>query len=449
MAAFGAPSMLMLIYRSSAYMLPALYAERFKFDMAELAGILLVMRTAEVLLQMPAGVLSDATRHARWGRKPLVMAGLMLGGIATCFVYTPPDTAGLVYFAGWLCLATIAGSLTEVAYGAWSTEITDDYRERARCASYQTWASLAGKELYSVVPLLGGLVGVLSSERMNFESLQLTAWILAALLPIICVWSWAVAPAGRTATRTERVSLRQMLGLVMDNKPLQRALLAMALWEMGVGFFFGLDFLRIDSYLKAGEAIPLQGLFGVWAAMAGLIGLQWVLKRQEKHHVWALSMGAVAATLLMQLMLAPGMAGLVSILVVFSMVLMATLAGAIVVPTSLAGDLSDYEGLRAGNRAAGPLVAVTQLTVKLTGGVAAASSLWLVSLFGFQPGQPSYDAQAAFGIQFVALALPALLMGVAAVIAWRYPITARRHKAIIRALERKGKPTASHESVAP
>jgi len=433
MAAFGAPSMLLFIYRAAAYMLPALYAERFKFDLAELAGILLVMRTAEVLLQVPAGVLSDATRHARWGRKPLVMAGLVLGGIATCFVYTPSDTAGLVYFTGWLCLATIAGSLTEVAYGAWSTEITDDYHERGRCASYQTWASLAGKELYSVVPLLG----VLSSERITFESLQLTAWILAALVPVICLWSWSWAPAGRTATRIERVSLRQMLGLVIDNKPLQRVVLAMALWELGIGFMAGLDFLRIDSYLKAGEAIPLQGLFGVWAAMGGLIGLQWVLRRQEKHRIWALSMAAAAAMLLTQLVLVPGMAGLVPILVVLSMVFTATVAGAMVVPMSLAGDLSDYEGLRTGNRAAGPLVAVTQMTLKLTGGVAAASGLWLVSLFGFEPGQPSYAALQAFGIQFVNLALPALAMGVAAAIAWKYPITARRHKAIVRALDRK------------
>jgi Na+/melibiose symporter-like transporter len=35
------------------------------------------------------------------------------------------------------------------------------------------------------------------------------------------------------------------------------------------------------------------------------------------------------------------------------------------------------------------------------------------------------------------LALPAALIFVAAAIAWRYPITERRHKAILRALERR------------
>ena len=197
-------------------------------------------------------------------------------------------------------------------------------------------------------------------------------------------------------------------------------------------------FMRFDSYLKACEALPLQSLFGVWAAMAGLAALQWVLKRHEKHHVWAVSMTCLACVLLAQLVLAPGMAHLVPILVGMWMLVAATVAGSLVVPMSLVGDLADYEALRSGQRAAGPMVAITQMTLKLFGGGAAAGALWVVSLFGFKPGQDSYDATAAFGIQFVCLALPALFVISAAIVAWHYPITARRHRAIVRRLERRG-----------
>ena len=433
MASFAAPSALLFLFRAAAYVIPALYAQRFKLDLADIAGILFAMRTVEVLLQIPVGQLSDAMRHARYGRKPLVVAGIVLGSVATWFVYVPPEGAGLVYFGLWLSLATLAGSLTEVAYGAWATEITSDYRERARCASYQTWASIAGKEMYALVPLLW----FLSSNRITFESLQVTAWILVAVTPLVLLCAWRWAPTGDTLVPIDRVSLRQMLDLVLRNGPLQRVMVVLVLWELGTGFLFGLDFMRIDSYLKAGEAVPLQSLFGVWAAMAGLAALQWVLKRHEKHHVWAVSMSCLACVLLAQLALAPGMAHLVPIIVGAWMLVAATVAGSLVVPMSLVGDLADYEALRSGHRAAGPLVAITQMTLKLFGGGAAAAALWVVSLFGFKPGQDSYDATAAFGIQFVCLALPAMFIIAAAIVAWRYPITSRRHQAIVRALDRR------------
>ena len=434
MAAFAAPSALLFLYRAAAYVIPALYAQRFGLDLADIAAVLFAMRTAEVLLQIPAGMLSDATRHARFGRKPMVMLGVTLGSVATWFVYVPPEGAGLAYFGIWLALATLAGSLTEVAYGAWATEITTDYRERARCASYQTWASIAGKEMYAIVPLLW----FLSSNRITFESLQMTAWLLAAATPLVMAAAWRWAPTGDSLVPIDRVGLREMLDVVLRNRPLQRVLVVLMLWELGTGLFFGLDFMRIDSYLKAGEAVPLQSLFGVWAAMAGLASLQWVLKRHEKHHVWAVSMSCLACVMLAQLALAPGMPHVVPILVGMWMLVAATVAGSLVVPMSLVGDLADYEAMRSGHRAAGPMVAITQITLKLFGGGAAAGALWVVSLFGFKPGQPSYGPMESFGIQLVTLGLPAVLLLGAAAVAWRYPITARRHRAIVRALARRG-----------
>ena len=77
MASFAAPSALLFLFRAAAYVIPALYAQRFKLDLADIAGILFAMRTVEVLLQIPVGQLSDAMRHARYGRKPLVVAGIV------------------------------------------------------------------------------------------------------------------------------------------------------------------------------------------------------------------------------------------------------------------------------------------------------------------------------------------------------------------------------------
>lgn len=433
LSAFAAPSALLFLFRAASYVIPALYAARFGFALADIAAILFAMRTAEALVQIPAGYLSDATRHTRWGRKPMIFGCIVVAAAATFQLYVPPPDAGKVYFSVWLSLATLAGSVAEVAYGAWSTEITSDYHERGRAASYQSWASIAGKELFSVVPLLW----FLSSNRITFESLHVLAWTLVALVPLIVVASWALTPAGAAPAATEPLRLRQMWSIVVGNRPLQIVLAASLSWEVAIGFAFSLDFMRIDSYLKAGEAVPYQGLFGVWAGMAGLAMLSLLLKRYEKHHLWTFAMLSLGVILAAQVALYPGMPGMLVVLVGVSLLIYGLVAGAVVVPLALMGDLADYEAWRSGNRAAGPLVAIMQLGYKLAGGAASASALYAVSLFGFQPGQPSYDSTASFGIEAINLALPAALVFMAAAIAWRYPITQRRHKAILRALERR------------
>jgi GPH family glycoside/pentoside/hexuronide:cation symporter len=165
--------------------------------------------------------------------------------------------------------------------------------------------------------------------------------------------------------------------------------------------------------------------------------LSLLLKRYEKHHLWTFAMLSLGVILAAQIALYPGMPGMLVVLVGVSLLIYGLVAGAVMVPLALMGDLADYEAWRSGNRAAGPLVAIMQLGYKLAGGAASASALYAVSLFGFQPGQPTYDSTASFGIEAINLALPAALVFMAAAIAWRYPITQRRHKAILRALERR------------
>ena len=441
MAAFAGPSVLLFLYRAASYMLPALYAARFKFDLADLATILFTLRMIELALQLPAGMVSDAIRHPRWGRKPAVFICIVLGGLATFMLYRPPADATLVYFGVWIALATLAGSLAEVAYGAWATEITSEYRERGRCATFQAWASIVGKELFSIVPLLW----FVSSKRMSFESLGVLGWILVGLVPLIVAWSWFGAPAGQAAVRTERVRWRQVWDIVRHNRPLHVVLVISLFWELGSGLFFGLDFMRIDSYLHAGQAVPYQGLLGVWAGAAGLALFQWLVRRHDKHRLWALSMVGLALSWLPQLLLSPGQPGLVPILVGFTLLMYFFAAGVVVVPMAIVGDLADYEGLRSGQRAAGPMVALLQLINKLSGGISAIS-LGVVSLFGFKPGQPTYGPIEGFGLLLFNLALPAVLLLVAAAVAWtRYPITQKRHRAIARALERRSRKAAAPE----
>jgi len=285
-----------------------------------------------------------------------------------------------------------------------------------------------------VVPLLW----FLSSNRVTFEALAVVAVIVAVLVPatiIACAW---LAPVGTRVVREQRGNLRDLWNTVRASKPVQRVLLINALWEAAIGAQIALMFMYVDSYLKAGEAVPIQGLVGVWASMAGLLTLNFLLRKQEKHVLWTASICTIAALYVLQGLLTPSVPGIVPILVACTCLTYFAAAGAVVVPMSVVGDLVDYEAMRTGKRSSGQLVAVLQLSGKLCAGGAGSAVLYLLSLFAFEPGKVSYSETEAFGIKLLGYALPAALALAAAALAWGYPITARRHRAILRTLARRG-----------
>jgi Na+/melibiose symporter-like transporter len=434
LVAFALPSAHFMLVRLAAYgTVSALYAEHFGLDLAAISAVLLGMRVVEALLQIPAGYLADRLRHGRWGRKPLLFAGMTLSAVAIFQVYVPPDTAGLLHFSFWLVSATLVSSLTEVTYGAWSTEITDDYHQRSRLATSQAWGGATGLEAFSAVPLLW----FLRSGRIDFESLRVVGLLIAVFAPFSMLACARLVPVGRSLDIAAMPSWRETLRSIAGNGPLQRVLVAVGLWEFAIGASSAAMFMYVDSYLRAGQAIPYQGLVSFPALLVGMTLTSLAIRRQQKHHVWAVSMAMVGAVMCLQVFLRPEFPQLVAALLAAQVAIYLMMGGAAVVPQSVIGDIVDYEAMRSGRQVAGQFVATLQLSQKLLSGLAASGGLYLLSLFDFKPGQPAYGPLDTFGVTFVAAGLPALLMFACAVIVWRYPITQQRHRAILRRLARR------------
>ncbi len=434
LVAFALPSAHFMLVRLAAYgTVSALYAQKFGLDLAAISTVLLAMRMVEALLQIPAGYVSDRLRHRRWGRKPLLFAGMSLSAVAIFQVYVPPNTAGLSYFSFWLVSATLISSLTEVPYGAWSTEITHEYHQRSRLATSQAWGGATGLEAFSAVPLLW----FLHSGRIDFASLRVVGLLIFGLLPVSIVACAMFVPAGRTAAAAATPSWRQTLRSIAGNRPLQFVLATAGLWEFAVGASSAAMFMYVDSYLRTGKAVPYQGLVSFPAMLVGMTLMSLTIRRYQKHHVWAASMAMVGVVMCTVACLRPEFPHLMAALLITQIGSYLMMAGAAVVPQSVIGDIVDYEAMRSGQRVAGQFVAALQLSQKLLSGVAVSAGIYLLSVFRFKPGQAAYGPLDSFGVTFVAAGLPALLMFACAVIVWRYPITQRRHRAILRCLERR------------
>jgi glycoside/pentoside/hexuronide:cation symporter, GPH family len=93
------------------------------------------------------------------------------------------------------------------------------------------------------------------------------------------------------------------------------------------------------------------------------------------------------------------------------------------------GDVADEETAETGERRAGAAFALLTLTNKIGYALAVGITYPLLDLIGFsgRPGAPN-TPQALSGILLVFVALPAILLTVAAASLWHFPLGEREHR---------------------
>jgi Na+/melibiose symporter-like transporter len=323
--------------------------------------------------------------------------------------------------------------VTEVAYYAWGAEITKDYVERGKVATVQQWVAIAGQVAFFGLPLLP----FSPTREISFDTLGLLAWGIGCATPLILVFAWTSAPRGNPGSGDEAPTLVALIKAIIANKPMQILILGGMFFDIAASVAVGVGYLFIDSYLQAGNAVPYQGLLQMGGAFVGVSLTGWLIAKYQKHRVWALSTFAYALVMLTALALTPDTPHAGIIYVVITTLSYLLIMGAVVTPMSIIGDVVDYERWRSGEQLSGQFVAAFQLTQKLVGGIAVAGGFYLLSAFGFEAGEDSYDGVATAGIKIVAVIMPALLMALGGFIAWRFPLDRRRQNIVRKSLLRR------------
>jgi Na+/melibiose symporter-like transporter len=444
---FALPTLPMYLLRGPAFsILPALYAERYAITLTTISGLLLLVRVADGFLDVAVGWGTDATQHRWGGRKPWFLAGSLLTVACIFQLYVPPATATALYFGAWFFIAYAAWTLNEIPYGAWAAELSNDYRERSRIAVARQYFNVGSVVLLGLIPFLP----MLPSRDMSFQTLEVVAWIVVLILPaisLLCVW---LVPQGAVALRSTGHGLRQSWHAVRGNVPFLRFAGAAGLAGLADACSAGVGFMILDSYFGLGQAMAYALL--QWAA-ASLLGVwigQRLLQRMEKHHVFALGAALAGVMMTANSLLGPGVPHLLWVYLLLSFVLYIGTVVADMAPQAMIGDLVDYDLMRTGVSRAGQYVAMLTFVRKAAFGLGASLSIFIAGSFGFEPGKAPYAAEAVFGLKLAGFWLPALLFGAAALLMWRYPLTAVRHGVVRRRNARRAeRQSRVHRSVKP
>jgi predicted MFS family arabinose efflux permease len=251
-----------------------LYLRQLGAEPVAIGSILALAAAAAGLAHMPAGYLAD-----RFGRKPILLAGWLLGLVSVVGMFLAPD---LRLFVPAFVAYTFTGFVVAPLYA---------YATAARGAqSVQRALTMVSSGFYAgtvLSPALGGLITRLSSLRMVFGVAAL-AFVMSTVAMALVTSQPRTAPPDGRPRYASLFRNRRLLGFL--------ALMFSALLAMQVGLPFMPNFVvEVRGY-----DVALVGLLGS-ANSAGTVVLNLVLGQRLPRRAFMLAQACLGLSLLLLL----------------------------------------------------------------------------------------------------------------------------------------------------
>ena len=380
------------------------------------------------------GLLSDRLR-TRWGRRRvLLLFGAVPLGVSFLLMWLVPpfSQVGLaVYYALTFIVFDTAFTVVHVGYNSLTPELTPDYDERSSLNGYRMAFSISGS--LGAIILATALGWFINDARLLFVLLGAGLGAVSIIPPLIVFSITREKPAEQLPPALPLGdSLRQTLG----NRPFRMVMGLYLLSWTTASIIAAVLVYFANYYLR----VPDQANYFVLAAQGSAILFIPVIvkisQQLDKRRAFMLGSLAWMLVLLGISALRPDQVGLAYLLAALAGFGIAT---AYVVPWSMVPDVVEYDQLRSGQRREGSYYSFASFFQKL----ATAVALWGMGQALAYTGYLTPDASGALPIQPEAAVqalrvftgpIPAVLLFLAVLFAWKYPITRESHKATLQEL---------------
>lgn len=376
------------------------------------------------------GIVTDRIR-SRWGRRRtiLLFGAVPLGlGFALMWQVPPFTPLGLTaYYTLTFIVFNSAFTFVRIGYYAMVPELTSDYDERISINGYLMAYSIAGS--------LGAII-VLTVLRDIFPDLVTLFMIvgiglgLLVILPPLLVFR--LTRGMLLETIISNLSYVESIRATLSNKPFWRVIGLYAMsWTTASVLAAALIYFA-TYYLRVPEQANYFVLTAQGSALLFVPLWVWAAKKLDKSKAFIVGSLSWLVILLAISAIGPDQVSLAYLLAALSG---AGIACAYVLPWSMIPDVVEYDQLQTGQRREGSYYAFASLFQKMAAGVAIwamAQSLALANYITPTPLNP-LPVQPPEAVQVIRLfmgLIPAGLLILGVIFAWRYPITRERHKDI-------------------
>ncbi|SDC59972.1 Na+/melibiose symporter [Sphingomonas sp. YR710] len=408
--------------------LPAIYAQHYGVPIGVLGLIFLIEKLWGALADPIVGALCDRTR-SRFGRRRIwIAAGAIVTGLSALPLFFPvfgvtPILLGFTLFGFYL-----GWSMIQIPFLAWSGEISNDYHERTRVATYQTVVGSAALLLILILPTIIDQLrpGDAALKLASMGGLLVLSLAVGAVLTLSAFPEPAVPQEGG-----RRLSLGRTIRLVAGNRLLLRVLGSDFAVSVGQNIRGVLFVFFVSAYMGAPQwasgLFLLQFVFGI---AAGPIWMQ-IGRRLGKHRTAVL--GELVQVLINLGLLLIGAHDLPLLLILTIAQGFAQGSGNLMLRAMVA-DVADQHRLDTGEDRAALFYSVFSISIKAAMAAAVGIALPLVAWLGFDPASTHNSSAALNGLLLVFALGPAIAHLISAALIHGFPIDANAHAEIRRAL---------------
>ena len=383
------------------------------------------------------GYWSDRTR-SRFGRRRVYMLiGAVPLGIAAWIMFSLPKGLNGVaaFFAVLLTfwLVDTFHTMSTVPYYALTPEMTRDYNERASLTSIRMVFSVVGYILGAAATTL--LAGLFHGAGLNLQQ----AWSLTGAIFGVIVMTTTIVTTFSVKEKPELAGEPSQLPPVkavltsFKNRPFIILMIAFILSSFSFTVLTALVPYFIQYQLDMKDQVSFVLLVMLVTIGIFLVPAKLISDRINKGPAYALGLFIASLAVILSFFLPRGATPLIYVI--------AAVAGMgfsaqWVFPWSMLPDVIEYDEKMTGERREGIYYGLWAFLSKFTGALGVAVSGWALQLFGYIPNVEQ-TTHALFGIRLFFAIVPSVVILVSLPFLIWYPITRKKHAALVEELAQK------------
>ena len=385
------------------------------------------------------GVISDRIKSRHGRRRVLLLFGAIPLGLTYALMWFVPDLGqvGLAVFYALVFMAfDTCYTAVHVGYNSLTPELTKDYDERSSLNGYRMATSISGT--LGAIIIATVLSWYIKDARQLYTFLGLGLGLFAILPPLIV---FRVTKDYRSNLETEPLPVWESIRVTVRNRPFQIVMGLYLLSWTAASIMAAVLVYYANYYLRVPDQANYLVLTAQGSAILFVPVVVWLSRKLDKRRAFIVGSATWVVFLAAIFALNPDQLGLAFFFAAFSGLGIATVY---VVPWAMLPDIIEHDEMETGQRREGSYYALAAFFQKLGTGIALWAMGQVFALTGYvNPSAavplPTQPEEAVHVIRWFASLIPAGLVLLSILFAWRYTITREVHKRLLEQLtERAG-----------
>jgi len=433
---YSLPHAAVILLYTPVAILQGIYAKYYGIPLSTIAAVILFARFFDAITDPLIGYYADRCQRRFGTRKPFMIAGGVLFIFAGGFLYIPPEDVTVAYFSFWFILFYLGWTLFEIPHLAWGGNIAKGTDDKTKIYSGRAAAGYLGMLLFYSIPLLP----FFPTNHITPETLRWCAIVSGALmLPTLylCIKKVPDVNGGDRSGKSTAKKIagkKELIESFIHNKPFLNFLAVIIFAGLGIGMWYGLIFIYVDSYLGMGDQFAEIFLYSfivgllttpLWFKLAMFIG---------KKAAWFLTISLLLVSSIYTGFLEPNTV-VFSQLITLKMINTLGFVGFNILLPSLLSDIVDFSKWKSKADFSASYFAVETFIYKFIYAIGAALGLAISGWYGFQASSLVQSSEGVFGIHIAIVVLPTVCFLICLLLSLFMPINAHRHNIIRRRLD--------------